>query len=308
MKKLIVLLALFLTGCDLFAAPPAPTPTRLPTFTPGPTATIAPTATPNITATPAPTLSPTPPSFPNPDPQFYQEHQISPDGEWIAWSGSDPEGEKPPNLLVENRGGDKRWLVTLDRNVHNQFCLGACAFEPVLWAEDGDTVYVRAYIALEGQVFSESDAVAMLQVSLDNGKIYSMLPPRIPSYFFVLSPDETWLLFSFSDGGFPVFTLINLKTHEKDISRFSIHSDHYGDFYWSPYDRCIALEVYVFGEDDAIYLINFSDTSYKQLYKGDLFAIESVEWLSATEIKLTFNTEDSPIRINTQTGETTPAD
>lgn len=308
MKKFILLFAVFLSGCSLFAPPALPTPTKPPTFTPGPTATIAPTATPNITATPAPTLTPTPPPFPTPDPEFYQQYQFSPDGEWIAWIGADPEDITDPNLLVENRTGDKSWLVTLDDQVHDQFCLGACAFEPVLWAEDGASVYVRAYIAFEGQVFSESDAVSMLQVSLDDGTITPMLPPRIPSYFFVLSPDETWLLFSFSDGGFPIFTLINLETHERDSFMYSIHSDHYGNFYWSPYDRCIVFEAYIFGEDDAIHLINTEDLSHKLLYKGDLFTVEYIEWVSATEIKLTFNTGDPPILINTQTGETTPAD
>jgi hypothetical protein len=241
--------------------------------------------------------------MPYPD---YHYYEISPDGEWIAWVGAYADVERFPHMIVENLTGDKSWLVIFPHEYQHEFCYDSCWIKPVLWSPDGGYLYYKAYIGGSGVAFSLTSAVAVMRISLRTKETGYLLPPQEYHYTFALSPQGERMVYTLRNQENVEFNLVDLQSLERTSFTYAIQYETFGDIIWSPYDRVFIFNTFDENYLSSIYLVNAQDFSYKKIFEGQLFLHESTEWLSPTEINFTLPTES--VIVNTQTGETTPAD
>lgn len=324
MKKYLLLFIFLLTACA--AQAPLQTGTTSPvSMVPSPTAvasipavstqaispTTPPTRTPTLipSITPTALLTPTKHPFPKPDADShaYWTYEISPDGQWIAWLGLGAQVDPYPHLIINNLAGDKSWLVTLPLEHHKGICHVACNIFPVLWSSHENFLYYYAFPADSDPGYLTLPANSVMKVSLHNGQISYVLPPRQDSfYYYAFSPDGEWLVLTLSNQPIDTFTLVNLFTKKSDSFVIQMNIKAIGIIKWSPHNHVFAFNAY--GEDweSEFFLVNAQDYSYRK-FDLDQYPLWQFEWISPSEIKLSSDYNDqAPLLLNTQTGETTP--
>jgi hypothetical protein len=323
--SLVLVLPLLLAACSppplepsampaAIEPPPMPSATGLPKTTvtdqPNPTATLLPIDLFLLTVTPLPVPTEVPLPFPTLATGYYHDHDISPDGNWIAWVGAYADFESYPHLVVENLAGDKIWKVTLPEEVHDQVCGTGCWLHPIFWSADGNYLFFYTFPAAMDWPISSSAAKAIMRLSLQSGDVDYVLPPRQNEfYYFGFSPNGEWLVYTFGHKPSLTFSVVNMFTEEHDSFVINIEAELLGKILWSPFDHVFVFHVITNGYSQTeFYVVNIQDFSFRKIYQGDL-PFAHFEWYSPKEIILLPGSySDQPAWIvNIQTGETTPA-
>ena len=297
MKK--VWLAIGITILTLAACASVSEVTPLPVETS--TVTLRPTETslPVPANTPLPTIT----RAPFEKPEGIYDQCLSPDGQWVAWSGQGLEVETLPHVIIEHVNGTSRWFVRQDNIEKYYLCSYSCYLDFVHWSTDGQIGYVAAHLPIDGPVFFGPYAGQIVRVELLTGEQEFLLSGE-GAHAYGFSTDERLAYTSWDEGD--VFTIVDLDSGETQKARLEFSDrEQLGSIVWFP-----GQEGFLFSVLDpaafSIWYFDLNTLAAEEIYQGKDCLGMFPEWVSEHELRYTcheYSAEFSYLVLNIDTWE-----
>ena len=315
----LLLLLLVIVGCTVAETAVMPTATAVlivesvNTPTPQPTATSQPTAVPTSTSLPAATntatvvATDTATPIPSPSVEIYAT-LISPSENWLAVAERFNDDSTITDMLrVISTNGEDEWVV----EVHSGDRMAGIPY-PFSWSHGEEVLYFTHKGFLDGCT-GFGNGTGMYRADIATGIVEAVVTDK--SYWFAISPDETYLAYLAHKRGLILHNLVS--SHDIEVP-LNVESQHeiinlvIRDLLWSPDSDAILTIASInlcagLGKTHSVIRVDINTLEQTILINEFETIANIVEWPESKRALVELE-QNNFVWVNTITGELTPVE